>query len=193
MRFSKKRAAQDMLKHLQYARNEAVVVKGMGLGKVNSKGEEQEEEEEGEDEAEEQGKETGAERLVVKDKDGKKRVITDRSAMYVDEAWVGRGTPDHATDFRAMGKSARMDLPFTSKLILFCNACDQAYSRIRRVGRLKGRDHKDPISGGKRAEATTEEGLGTVGGSADNGAKTVPSLVIPCIFLLLYILSQYLQ
>lgn len=109
MRFSKKKAAQDMLKHLQYARNEAVVVKGMGLGKVVLKEEAEDVNEDGE------GQETEAERLFVEDKKGKKRVITDRTAMYVDEAWVGRGTPDYGTDYRARGKAHRLTLPFTSK------------------------------------------------------------------------------
>lgn len=103
MRFSKKKAAADVLKHLEYARDQAVVGKGMGLGRVNAKAEE-EEVRAGE----------GEETITVEDKKGKKRLVTDRTAMYVDEAWVGRGTYETGNDFRAMGRVNRLMLPYTS-------------------------------------------------------------------------------
>ena len=105
MRFSKKKAAQDVLRHLEYARDEAIVMRGMGLGRARAaeKGKE----------AEQQG-----ERLIVEDKKGKKRVVTDRTAMYVDEAWVGRGPFGSAYDYRAYGRVNRLRLPTTSKSIL---------------------------------------------------------------------------
>ena len=109
MRFSKKKAAVNVLKHLEYARDQAVVVRGMGLGKVKAEGEESEKGEEGE-----KGEE---ERLVVVDKKGKRRVVTDRSAMYVDEAWVGRGKYETGSDHRARGQINKLRLPFTSELL----------------------------------------------------------------------------
>lgn len=110
MRFSRKKAAQDVLKHLEYARDQAIVVKGMGLGKVQAQGEaEQQEEEEGNEPQQQE------ERLLVEDKKGKKRVVTDRTAMYVDEAWVGRGTPRYGMDYRARGRGYRLTLPYTSQ------------------------------------------------------------------------------
>ncbi|CAF9928312.1 54S ribosomal protein L22, mitochondrial [Imshaugia aleurites] len=121
MRFSKKKAAQDVLRHLEYARDEAIVMRGMGLGKVRAqaglrKGEregEKEQEQEQERDQEQKVKED-EERLLVEDKKGKKRVVTDRSAMYVDEAWVGRGPYGVGFDYRARGNVNRLMLPYTS-------------------------------------------------------------------------------
>lgn len=105
MRFSKKKAAQDVLKHLEYARDRAVVVRGMGLGRVRGA------EEEGEGAREEEG-------VVVEDKKGRRRVVGDRSAMYVDEAWVGRGKYESGSDHRARGQIHRLRLPYTSESFL---------------------------------------------------------------------------
>ncbi|KAL2056824.1 hypothetical protein ABVK25_002563 [Lepraria finkii] len=104
MRFSKKKAAREVLRHLELARDQAVVVRGMGLGAVG-------------DNAEGKGKgkkEKEEEELVVEDKQGKRRVVTDRSAMYVDEAWVGRGPYEEGMDYRARGRGYRLRLPYTS-------------------------------------------------------------------------------
>ena len=106
MRFSKKRAASDVLKHLQYARNQAVVRQKMGLGLAVPR-----------DEATgyKEGDKVPEERIVVEDKDGKKRTVTDRSAMYIDQAWVGRGPYEFGTDYRARGQAHRLYKPFTSE------------------------------------------------------------------------------
>ena len=104
MRFSKKKAAQDVLKHLEYARDQAVVVRGMGLGRVRG----------GEGEGEGKREES----VVVEDKKGKRRVVGDRSAMYVDEAWVGRGKYESGSDHRARGQINRLRFPYTSESFL---------------------------------------------------------------------------
>jgi len=106
MRFSKKKAAQDVLKHLEYARDQAVVVRGMGLGRVRG----------GEGEGEGEGKRE--ESVVVEDKKGKRRVVGDRSAMYVVEAWVGRGQFVSGCDHRARGQINRLRFPYTSESFL---------------------------------------------------------------------------
>lgn len=113
MRFSRKKAAQDVLKHLEYARDQAIVMKGMGLGKVQAQGQAEQQQQQ---QQQREGKEPEQqeERLLVEDKKGKKRVVTDRTAMYVDEAWVGRGTPRYGTDYRARGQGHRLTLPYTS-------------------------------------------------------------------------------
>ncbi len=82
MRFSRKKAAQDVLKHLKFARDKAVVSKEMGLGKDIGKGIEVPPPKGLEAELEKKGK------ILVQDRDGKKRVVKDRSAIYVDQAWV---------------------------------------------------------------------------------------------------------
>lgn len=107
MRFSKKKAAGEVLKHLEYARDQAVVMRGMGLGKVASADVTS---------GEAEGEKVEEERLVVEDKKGKRRVVTDRSAMYVDEAWVGRGRYESGSDHRARGQINRLRLPYTSEL-----------------------------------------------------------------------------
>ncbi|KAL9133660.1 MAG: hypothetical protein Q9175_005162 [Cornicularia normoerica] len=122
MRFSKKKAAQDVLRHLEYARDQAIVMRGMGLGKVQAQAQAQPQPQqvEGEKVVDGQEAEKGREpeqeeeRLVVEDKKGKKRVVTDRTAMYVDEAWVGRGSYGFSPDFRARGNVNELRLPYTS-------------------------------------------------------------------------------
>ena len=120
MRFSKKKAAQDVLRHLEYARDQAVVMKGMGLGKVQAKAQAQPQQAEGEKVVDGQEAKEGQvpvqeeEKLLVEDKKGKKRVVTDRTAMYVDESWVGRGSYGYGADYRARGQVNRLRLPYTS-------------------------------------------------------------------------------
>ena len=97
MRFSPKKAAKDLKKHLEYARDEAIVKRGMGLGAVEGTG------------AVEGGE------LIVEDKKGKRRVVKDKTQMYVDQAWVGRGTYGRAPDFRARGRVYLMRPPHTSE------------------------------------------------------------------------------
>ena len=120
MRFSNKKAAQDVLRHLEYARDQAVVIRGMGLGLGEVQGQSEGREmvdSPGAEEAQEPKQEE--ERLTIEDKNGKRRVITDRSAMYVDEAWVGRGTYGTGYDYRARGQTNRLRLPYTSKSLSF--------------------------------------------------------------------------
>lgn len=100
MRFSKKKAARDVLRHLEIARDQAVVAKGMGLGAV------------GEEKAEDKEK-----AVVIEDKKGKKRTVKDLSQMYIDEAWVGRGKYEQDMDYRARGQGNRLYLPYTSELM----------------------------------------------------------------------------
>jgi ribosomal protein L22 len=95
MRFSKKKAAIEVRKHLEHARNEAIVRRGMGLGALEGQ---------------------KAPPTVIKTKDGKRIKVSDPTALYVDQAWVGKGdygiTPDH----RARGQINLMHNPTTRKL-----------------------------------------------------------------------------
>lgn len=114
MRFSKKRAAADVKKLLEYARDEATVMKGMGLGQVKPV-----------EEAKKEGDVNvnggkmdfggGKERpVLIEDKKGKKRLITDRTSIYIDQAWVGRGKYDREGLPRARGRMDTMRPPWTS-------------------------------------------------------------------------------
>ena len=112
MRFSKKKAAQDVKKHLEYARDEAIVKRGMGLGQVDGT------EEEAQD-GEGAKKERHQNRMrIVEDKKGTKRVVSDPTQIYVDQAWVGRGSWSFSRSYRARGNVHRLRHPTTSKLPL---------------------------------------------------------------------------
>ena len=120
MRFSRRKAAAEVLEHLRWARDGGVVGRGMGLGGVDALevgGEGQEGVRKGAEGESGEGKKKGAKRIVVEDKKGKRIVVTDRSAMYVDEAWVGRGPYENGSDHRARGKINRLRLPYTSEFV----------------------------------------------------------------------------
>ena len=104
MRFSKKKAAVAVRKHLEYARDEAIVTRGMGLGlpSPNPK-------------VRDPNAEAPA-KIVTKD--GKHMKIADATRMYIDQAWVGRGTPGYDRDYRAKGRSFRLINPRTSITVL---------------------------------------------------------------------------
>ena len=112
MRFSKKKAAKDVKKHLEYARNEAIVKRGMGLGRVKAVAEE--------GQPEEDAKQGNAisNGMVVVDKEGTRRWVTDKTNIYVDQAWVGRGTYSKSPSYRAKGRVDILMHPKTSKLML---------------------------------------------------------------------------
>ena len=101
MRFSKKKAAREVLDHLEYARDEAVVKRGMGLksaGPTVVTGTENVHEPQPRD---------------IQLKDGKRYTVTDPKQMYVDEAWVGRGPYGELPDYRARGRVYIMRTPWT--------------------------------------------------------------------------------
>jgi len=94
MRFSKKLVAQQVRTHLEHAKNEAIVRRGMGLGQVNG---------------------TAGDPRDIELKDGKRHKVADSTGIYVDQAWVGRGPFGRGYDFRARGKINVLMLPYTSK------------------------------------------------------------------------------
>lgn len=117
MRFSKKKVAADVMKLLEYARDEAIVKRGMGLGQVKWT----EEVKEGESYS---GEKLGGiaepgkgEMIMVDDRKGRRRTVTDRTSIYIDEAWVGRGKYGSEPDYRARGQVYLMRPPLTSKCL----------------------------------------------------------------------------
>ena len=110
MRFSKKKAAQDVKKHLEYARDEAIVKRGMGLGRVPQGVEGEGPDAEGAEKEKEQVR-----HRIVEDKHGKKRVVVDPTQMYVDQAWVGRGSYSKSPSCRARGRTDVLMHPTTSE------------------------------------------------------------------------------
>lgn len=109
MRFSKKRAAYDVKKHLEYARDEAIVRRGMGLGGVPEAVAET-----GKTGTEGDGSAGLPKGQIVEDKNGKQRWVTDKTNMYVDQAWVGRGSYTISPSYRAKGRVDLLRHPTTS-------------------------------------------------------------------------------
>jgi ribosomal protein L22 len=97
MRFSKKKAAREVKTLLELARDEAVVRRGMGLGKAEGR--------------------TGTP-IEIELKDGSKTKIADRTGIYIDQAWVGRGSYKKEPEFRARGRVNMLRHPHTSKVPL---------------------------------------------------------------------------
>ncbi|KAL1641921.1 39S ribosomal protein L22, mitochondrial [Diplodia intermedia] len=93
MRFSKKKAARKVLEHLEYARDHAVVSRGMGLGDAQG---------------------TKGDPVEIELKDGRRKLVEDRTGIYVDQAWVGRGAYGKAWDIRARGRVNILRLPTTT-------------------------------------------------------------------------------
>ena len=149
MRFSKKKAAVDVKKHLEYARNVAIVRRGMGLGGVKAVAEEGETEEEAKEEN------TMPKGMVVVDKAGKRRWVTDKTNMYVDQAWVGRGSFAKSTSFRAKGRIDVLRHPTTSKqcqmgfLVVLGISADVT---TRYFCSAEGRSNEDKASGRERTK-----------------------------------------
>lgn len=105
MRFSKKKAAKEVKDHLEHARNEAIVRRGMGLGEAQS---------------------TKGEPVDIELKNGRRRTVTDRTGLYIDQAWVGRGAYGRERDYRAFGRSNMLRPPTTSEFPVPCTICHPA-------------------------------------------------------------------
>jgi ribosomal protein L22 len=96
MRFSKKKVAKDVREHLEHAKNEAIVRRGMGLGL--------------------DGKEFMP--IQIKTKDGKRVKVRDPTTLYVDQAWCGKGLFGRTPDYRARGNVHMMRNRTTSRSCL---------------------------------------------------------------------------
>jgi ribosomal protein L22 len=105
MRFSGKRAGKDVLEHLKYARDVAIVRNGMGLS---------------------DGAETKTP-IEVMLKNGKRRIVKDPRTMYVSQAWVGKGKPQKGLDHRARGQVHILNRPWTCMYVPLTSHCVFAY------------------------------------------------------------------
>jgi len=95
MRFSKKKVAKEVKEHLEHAKNEAIVRRGMGLGHTTGQ------------------KFTP---LMIMKKDGQRMKVTNPTTMYVDQAWCGKGLFSTSPDYRARGQMNIMKNRTTSKV-----------------------------------------------------------------------------
>jgi ribosomal protein L22 len=91
-----KTVAKDVREHLEHAKNEAIVRRGMGLGL--------------------DGKEFTP--IQIKTKDGKRVKVRDPTTLYVDQAWCGKGLFGRTPDYRARGNVHMMKNRTTSRFFL---------------------------------------------------------------------------
>lgn len=120
MRFSNKKAAQEVRQHLVQARNEAIVVKGMGLGGVS-----QDKDKDGGDKDKDKGEEKKEVDLQSDPSEKppspyrtpmltyRKGHAPNETDIYVAEAWVNRGPYGQEPEFRARGRMNMMRPPYT--------------------------------------------------------------------------------
>lgn len=134
MRFSKKGVARELKQFLEHARNEAVAKRGMGLANVPQLT----------DAASDTPSDLSAgvsanvsakasisaeaakglvvqpespKKVKIELKDGRWKEVADRSEIYIDQAWVGRGPYGRGLDHRARGRINILRLPYTSKFL----------------------------------------------------------------------------
>lgn len=117
LRFSKKRVARDIVKGLQLARDEAIAARGMGLGAAVDPETAKKETaliKAGKMKKSERTivyladgtrrRETKEKGTVIEMKDGSKKIVTDPTEMYVDQAWASKGPETKSPEFRARGR-----------------------------------------------------------------------------------------
>lgn len=114
MRFSKKRVAQEVMKQLEYARDEAIVMRGMGLGNKLASQNKMDSNDSSADTSKGTASTITADAPVqIQLKDGKRHTVIDRSKIYIDQAWVGRGPYGKLPEFRARGRVNLLRTPWT--------------------------------------------------------------------------------
>jgi ribosomal protein L22 len=148
MRFSKKRVAQDVMAHLEAARDEAIVMRGMGLGNVGLKPSAKNlndatEDISGSQPASAVESASPSKPLDIQLKDGKRHTVTDTSNIFIEQAWVGRGPYGQLPDYRARGRVYIMRTPWTSlSVVLKEEATRVRQWQEREARRLKQRKEK---------------------------------------------------
>ena len=131
MRFSKKKAAADVKILLERAKKNAIVRRGMGLGPVTGIVSGQEEADGASKRKTEGIGEQKWKAMVVEDRKGNKRLVTDPTSIYVDEAWVGRGTYVPERSSRGRGRIHILKKPWTSKL---CHGASRGSHLLQATG-----------------------------------------------------------
>lgn len=120
MRFSSKKAAKDVLGHLEHAKNFAVVRSGMGIGGPGVATPAGQGQSEGETAAPQKP-------INIVLKSGQRKTITDPSSIYISQAWVNRGPYGVDYDHRARGQINILRPPYTSLSVLL----KEEHSRVR--------------------------------------------------------------
>jgi ribosomal protein L22 len=87
MQLSKKKTGMDIMRHLEYAKNLAIVSRGMGLGRAEDR---------------------AGEPVEIELGDGKRKLIKDRTGIYVEQAWVNKGEEVMTPEYRGRGRVFRL-------------------------------------------------------------------------------------
>lgn len=95
MRFSAKKVAVEVKEHLEHAKNEAIVKRGMGLGGAK-----------------------GFSPVQIQTKDGKRVKVDDPTRIYISQAWCGKGRYTEEPDYRARGRINVMKNRSTSLTVI---------------------------------------------------------------------------
>ncbi|KAG9239668.1 putative 54S ribosomal protein L22, mitochondrial [Amylocarpus encephaloides] len=119
MRFSVKKAAKEVKEHLEHAKNEAIVSRGMALGKFNS--------------------EDPAKPIWIQTKDGKALKVDDPTKLYIQQAWVGRGGYKTSLDIRARGRAYIMKHPTTAITVVLKEEKTRIREHEERQEKLRNR------------------------------------------------------
>lgn len=149
MRFSKKLVAQNVKAHLEAARDEAIVMRGMGLGQVGVDAQASAAENLNAASKDVSGTQPAkavvspSSPLDIQLKDGTRHTVTDTSNIFIEQAWVGRGTYGKLPDYRARGRTFIMHTPWTSlSVVLKEEATRVRQWQEREDKRLKQRKEK---------------------------------------------------
>jgi len=118
MRFSKKKVAKEVKAHLEHARNEAIVTRGMALGKASG---------------------NTFPSTMIRTKFGKKMKVQDPTSLYVDQAWVGKGLYGIEPDHRARGQIFIMKNPTTHISVLLKEEATRIREHEEREVKLRNR------------------------------------------------------
>ncbi|EHK98505.1 Ribosomal protein L22 [Glarea lozoyensis ATCC 20868] len=97
MRFSVKKAAKDVKEHLEHAKNEAIVKRGMSLGVPDG---------------------DHFSPLHIQTKDKKTVRVNDPTTLFIEQAWVGRSAYGRSLDYRARGRVNVMKNPTTTLTVV---------------------------------------------------------------------------
>ncbi|KAI9653930.1 MAG: 54S ribosomal protein L22, mitochondrial [Alyxoria varia] len=124
MDFSKKKPAMAVKAHLEEARDRAVARRGMGLGKVEG---------------------TKGEPARIRLRDGKKHLVEDRTGIYIDQAWTGKGKYGQAVNPRAKGRMDLLRLPQTSISVLLKEEKTRIREHEERYQKWRNRKMWNPL------------------------------------------------
>lgn len=178
LRFSPKKISRDILKGLIIAQDEAIAARGMGLGDKHALKKWVEQRNEVAStlaELDEQTPKVKGVNKIIELKDGKKKLVTDPTEIYIDQAWCGRGESWKSPEFRARGRMNMLTHRTTSTFSLShsLNSTDKTRFHVPSQG---GKD-TDAHFRRNQKEARQPQALGSSARSTHHSAATVLPVV----------------